>query len=183
MSYKINIGAGHAWQQEGWQNLDIAQGYDVRDKMLMGFPNESIDIIFTSHLIEHINYQNGFHLLKECYRTLKPDGFLHIIFPDIEKIAGVYFSTNDSMMKTWMGISGEQLFNSTNQGDHKSMYSVNFLKILLWQTGFRYIDEVKPFESSCQEINMIATLSNGMPVDGFINPVTIYISSNLDCKK
>ena len=43
-----------------------------------------MDYIFHEHLIEHLDYQQGQFMLKECFRILKPGGRMRIATPNLE---------------------------------------------------------------------------------------------------
>lgn len=85
---KLNIGCG-ANQLKGWLNadftpensdvifLDATQRYPLKDS--------SFDYVFSEHMIEHVPYDHGLQMLKECYRILKPGGRLRIDTPDLTK--------------------------------------------------------------------------------------------------
>tara|TARA_Y100001958_G_scaffold141725_1_gene117352 strand:- start:419 stop:1099 length:681 start_codon:yes stop_codon:yes gene_type:complete len=54
------------------------------------WPDNSVDIIYSSHCIEHLNKDDGFNLLKECKRVLKPGGIIRIVVPDFRYIVDNY---------------------------------------------------------------------------------------------
>jgi len=79
----INLGCGNN-PMEGCINIDVFP-YPTVDKVMdlskyqWDFANESIDGIYASHVIEHLKDQEMF--IKECYRILKPGGFLRLNLP------------------------------------------------------------------------------------------------------
>lgn len=50
------------------------------------------DSIFSSHCIEHANWQKIPKILKEWARVIKPEGYIHLIFPDFESHVKAYIS-------------------------------------------------------------------------------------------
>lgn len=66
---------------------------DVRT--LNEFKDNSVDLIFNSHLFEHLNKEDRIQALKTWYRVLKPGGILRISVPDFEAIAAHYFYWKD----------------------------------------------------------------------------------------
>jgi len=56
--------------------------HDVRKPL--PFENESIEEIYTSHLLEHLVYADGCKFLRECMRVLKRGGVLRIVTPDFD---------------------------------------------------------------------------------------------------
>ncbi len=91
----INLGSGD-WECDGWTNLDYSSKwyskvqkrhrfveYDIRHDKIP-YEDDSVDCIYCSHVIEHI--ENGYDekMLEECYRILKMGGVLRIACPDAE---------------------------------------------------------------------------------------------------
>lgn len=83
---KLNLGAGPC-VIPGWDNLDKfpqAPG-TIQCDVLEGLPYEdnSVDLIYASHLLEHFNIVAGIEFLRECRRVLKPGGIIRISVPDL----------------------------------------------------------------------------------------------------
>jgi|GEM_PF-3172530 predicted SAM-dependent methyltransferase/GT2 family glycosyltransferase len=81
---KLNIGCGDM-VIPGWIGVDkyyekADQQWDAIDLPL---PKNSVDEIYSSHLIEHFHFHDGEKVLKEWYRVLKPGGILTIETPDL----------------------------------------------------------------------------------------------------
>ena len=82
---KLNLACG-ADYLSGWVNLDgdinvtadIHHDLDDPD-LLLPFPNQEFDLIYASHILEHITYIKS--LKKELMRILKPGGTLIVIVP------------------------------------------------------------------------------------------------------
>lgn len=70
---------------EGWLNTDIAPAewrtlyLDARKRFPI--PSNSFDAVFAEHMLEHIAYKDGQHMLRECCRILKPGGRIRIVTP------------------------------------------------------------------------------------------------------
>ena len=58
----------------------IIQGDCV--EVLKSLPNESVDLIYTSHMLEHIPFNDLVKFIKECFRVLKKKGQLSVCVPD-----------------------------------------------------------------------------------------------------
>lgn len=93
---RINIGAGD-WGRKGWINLDYPSehyanvqkkhpfiAYDIRGGGKMPFGDNSIEAIYCSHVIEHIENNYVSALFHEYYRVLGDGGVLRIACPDAE---------------------------------------------------------------------------------------------------
>lgn len=93
---KLNIGGGR-WFKMGWLNLDyyVDDAFiDIKQNLLrnqsLPFPDESLEVIFTSHVLEHLTDGAVLNLLRECYRTLKRKAIMRIVVPDMGKAFEAY---------------------------------------------------------------------------------------------
>ena len=82
-SIRLDIGAGEL-TRPGWVTLDISEKSDLFWDLRKGipFPNNSIDLVYSSHLLEHMPYEAGQALLDEAQRVLKPGGEISICVPN-----------------------------------------------------------------------------------------------------
>jgi hypothetical protein len=51
------------------------------------FAERSLDAVLCEHMIEHVPKRVGLHMLREMRRTLKPDGWVRIVTPDLTWLA------------------------------------------------------------------------------------------------
>lgn len=90
---KINLGCGYRLHSD-WINVDfIKTGSDVIVcNLLDGIPfeDQSADVIYHSHVLEHFSRGGGEKFILECFRVLKPGGIIRIAVPDLEEIAKGY---------------------------------------------------------------------------------------------
>ncbi len=83
------------------------------------FPEASFDAITMSHVIEHIS--DPLRLLQECYRILKPGGYLGIVTPNWESLGHKWFMAN------WYALEVPR---------HFVLFTLSSLQAALRQTGF-----------------------------------------------
>lgn len=83
----LELGSGAKKGSNGWVTIDLI-GADISYDLRKGFPlpNESVDRIYTSHMLEHISYKELVGFIDECYRVLKKGGELSVCVPN----AGLY---------------------------------------------------------------------------------------------
>jgi predicted SAM-dependent methyltransferase len=98
----INLGCGNRFHED-WVNVDFASN-DARVKnvnLLSGIPYEdnTFDVAYHSHVLEHFAPEDGKSFLKECFRILKPGGVLRVAIPDLEVIARNYIKYLDAAME------------------------------------------------------------------------------------
>ena len=94
----LNLGCGNNFHPK-WTNIDFtATGTDViAHNLLQGVPcdNESFDVIYHSHVLEHFPKNKAQNFINECFRVLKPGGLIRIAVPDLEQIAKLYLEKLD----------------------------------------------------------------------------------------
>jgi SAM-dependent methyltransferase len=54
------------------------------------FPDRTFDVVYHSHLLEHIDRDDAPKFIAECFRVLKPGGVIRIVVPDLEQLAQRY---------------------------------------------------------------------------------------------
>lgn len=97
---KINLGCGEKYS-DGWINLDF---HSTNSKVLscnflkgIPFEDNEIDVIYSSHVLEHFTFMDAKKILKDCYSKLKKDGILRIVVPDMENICREYLRVLDNI--------------------------------------------------------------------------------------
>lgn len=102
----------------------------------MPFSDESIDFIFSSHLLEHLYKDDAHFLLKDMYRVLKKGGLVRINVPDLEYAINLY-------KKGDYGRASNYFFtpNYVNRFNrHRFMYDFSLLKSFLEEAGFTNVE-------------------------------------------
>jgi predicted SAM-dependent methyltransferase len=57
------------------------------------FDDDTFDVVYHSHLLEHIDRGMAPFFLRECYRVLKNNGIIRIVVPDLQVIVNRYVSS------------------------------------------------------------------------------------------
>jgi len=89
----VNLGCGNKFHND-WINYDISPShpsvnkFDLKNGIPLG--TESADVVYHSHLLEHLGRTDAKEFLYECYRVLKPNGIIRVAVPDIEAIVRNY---------------------------------------------------------------------------------------------
>jgi SAM-dependent methyltransferase len=90
---KLNFGCGKRFS-ENWINIDFhSDDRRVRRvNLLSGFPypDNSMDAVYSSHVLEHFRRSEGVYLITEAFRVLRKGGILRIVLPDLEGSCGEY---------------------------------------------------------------------------------------------
>jgi predicted SAM-dependent methyltransferase len=110
----------------------------------------SVDGIFTSHFLEHIDRASAERLLKDCYRVLKVGGWIKIIVPDMRYIVKVY-TENGLTFRLYELLYGQQKHAFDY---HMNVFDFQSLSKLLTHVGF---SRVTPFERNPDEVCVVAS--------------------------
>lgn len=148
---KLELGS---WKREGmedWIASDIGGGGDLQLDLTqpIPFPDNSVEIIYSSHLLEHFSYPKPMlDLLRECHRILKPGGTISIAVPNARIFLDAYASARKLDREKYcsydVGLSYKTKIDYVNfiaymGGDHKHMFDEENLLLILEESGFREV--------------------------------------------
>lgn len=141
---RLNIGRGGK-ASGNWLNVDIdpALEPDVVDdvRVMAKFKNRSIDEIFASHLLEHIDEKDVIPTLKLWRKKLKIGGKLSIFCPDIERAWREYFGNKIDDNTLLVAMIGQEPSRSPYQR-HRTMLWYSRVEKLLKAVGFKKCREL-----------------------------------------
>tara|TARA_B100001094_G_scaffold32769_1_gene27261 strand:- start:4893 stop:5432 length:540 start_codon:yes stop_codon:yes gene_type:complete len=138
---KINLGCG--WRDFGKDWIHIDGGdydhLDSRDIVNLPFKDNSVDLIYASHVIEYFDRVEIIEVLNKWKSKLKSGGTLRLAVPDFEAMAKLYIEKNIPL-NNFLG----PLYGKMKMGKdfifHKTTYDFDSLKELLNEVGFRNMD-------------------------------------------
>jgi hypothetical protein len=94
----LNVGCGECFHPD-WENADLAPTRPEvhRVDVTRGLPYgpESFDVVYHSHVLEHLDRRGAELLLLECWRVLANGGILRVVVPDLESICRLYLDRLD----------------------------------------------------------------------------------------
>lgn len=93
---KNRFGFPPHWITVDWQDADFT--INLRDKPRLPLPDDSSCVIYSAHMIEHLPDDSLDHLLQECFRLLKPGGYIRLEAPDHEKLRDQYVAADEKML-------------------------------------------------------------------------------------
>jgi predicted SAM-dependent methyltransferase len=84
---KLHLGCGDMILP-GFMNCDLysPQAQVKCDVMHLPYEDDSIEVIYNAHLIEHFDFFEAYHLLAEWKRVLIPGGILAVETPNFEAL-------------------------------------------------------------------------------------------------
>jgi predicted SAM-dependent methyltransferase len=156
---KLNLGCGEV-RPAGWVNTDSSLNANLQRLPVVGtlvnkmfktvkynsnnmvymnlnkpwssYSDNSVDVVYASHLFEHLTLVAADLFLKESYRCLKPGGTIRVVVPDLYKICKKYISDyennveNPSDFIMWA-------INMHREGQYGSKIGFVKKQILEWQ--------------------------------------------------
>lgn len=109
-------------------------------------PDSSVEIVYCSHMLEHLDKREARLFLTETYRVLVPGGIMRIAVPDLQKLLEYYMKTNDAdlfMEKSLLAherpkpVLDKVKYAVVGHRHHLWMYDGNSLSRLLLEMGYQ----------------------------------------------
>ena len=90
----------------------------------MRFGSNSVDYIYSSHMLEHLYSKDAVYFLSECRRVLKKGGILRLLLPDLEVEAKTYLKSlgSSDVADVFCGKVYATSFKDGYKNSHKWMY-------------------------------------------------------------
>ena len=144
---RLHLGCGSK-HFDGYTNVDfwLTDGTDVIcDVTRLPWPTNSVEIIESYHVLEHISHRTIGQTLREWYRVLKPHGKLILECPDFDRAIMEYQTGREDRL---INIFGQQRFHGDT---HLFGYNSSRLIRLLRENGFDDFKQELPQSSQSLE--------------------------------
>jgi len=163
---KLEIGPGLECL-DGFETMNIIGGknidYVINAGKKLPFNDESFELIYASHVLEHLPWYHVEDSLKEWFRVLKKNGALELFVPDGLKVCNAFVlgetqNSNLFMQDDWYKFNSEKdpcvwangrIFSygggdgeRKNPNWHMSLFSERYLNMLLLKIGFKNIEKL-----------------------------------------
>ncbi|MBD3307172.1 methyltransferase domain-containing protein [candidate division KSB3 bacterium] len=188
---RLNLGCGPQPPPQGWVNVDNALGakfakipgfafinhylhvfklqwdpsiviHDLRTP----FPwdDNSVDVIYSSHTLEHLTREEGRVFLSECARILRYHGLIRLLVPDLEVLVTRYRAGEvkadefiDALVIDYTSAQDgafRKCLAPFLRAPHKCLYDTPLLSHILGELGVAVTSKA-PFESEIDDIRAI----------------------------
>ncbi|MBI1912003.1 MAG: methyltransferase domain-containing protein [Deltaproteobacteria bacterium] len=145
---KIEIGAGKDRGMEGWTSVDMNDDCALNLDLLkpIPFPDDSVSMIYSSHVLEHFKISEIFSLLSECKRILKPNGIFSAAVPNARIYIEAYQNPGAFDPEKFCGHKPAFNYNSKidylnymayMDGHHRYMFDEENILAILKKAGFK----------------------------------------------
>jgi SAM-dependent methyltransferase len=124
------------------------------------FQTASMEVVYSSHMLEHLAREDAQLFLVEAHRVLRPGGVLRIVVPDLKKLVAQYVESGDAdglidgmlMAPPPRGTFESRLrLGLFGHRGHAWMYDEGSLVATLRKVGFQDVRAVPPGESRIAE--------------------------------
>ncbi|MEA5464685.1 class I SAM-dependent methyltransferase [Leptothoe sp. PORK10 BA2] len=114
------------------------------------FKDQSVDLIYASHCLEHFSFHNVEDILKEWFRVLKIGGKLRLSVPDFDLFLNIYNGVDRDIRKVIKILMGGQDYK---HNFHYNVFTRESLFSYLSEAGFEDIQEWIPGSSNLCSFN------------------------------
>ena len=165
----LEIGPGPYPVDKDWFIIDMIARphvdlvHDVRI-LPIPIPSNHFDLVYASHVLEHIPWFQIVDFLKELHRSLKTGGEIEIWVPDFEKLAKAYLQ--NKILDQWYKFNPEKdpmvwlngrifTYGPEEENWHRAVFDDKYLRKCLKQAGFRHTTRLsKPRGQNHGPINL-----------------------------
>jgi predicted SAM-dependent methyltransferase len=112
-------------------------------------PTGSADVLYSSHMLEHLDKKEAMQFLMEARRVLKHEGIIRLGVPDLRRMIADYETDGDAdklVSRTQLAHTRPQTFVQklrwlfvVDRSNHRWMYDANSLALLLASAGFSHV--------------------------------------------
>ena len=106
------------------------------------FKNDFADLIYASHILEHVPMIKQENILLEWKRVLKVGGTLRIGVPDFDTILQIYEENGNDINLIWKPLMGGQEYE---KNFHFAVFNKKYLSAILTKCGFH---DIRTWEKS-----------------------------------
>jgi predicted SAM-dependent methyltransferase len=167
----------------GWKNspefvnidaLPLAHIHIITENIasLPDLGNDTVDLIYMCHILEHIKEEDLEGVLSEMKRALKSGGILRLSVPDFDRLIEVYQASGRTLSTISRQLMGGQDFQ---YNIHYSVFNHARLSELLTKVGFRQILTWDP--ENCQYHNFRDRASRKIKVNGLEYPISLNLEA------
>lgn len=134
----IHLGCGDV-VAPGYINVDLKSAthvhfvHDVTN--LPFFKDNSADLVYACHVMEHFPFEQIKRILWEWRRVLKIGGTLRLSVPDFDKLLVIYRRSNNEVESIRQPLMGAE----DGYFSHLLIFNLHFIKKLLEENGFENV--------------------------------------------
>ena len=162
----INISYDEGKEDSEWyKNHDLSKG--------IPYDENTVDMIYHCHFLEHLSYFDGIALLKNCYKAMKEGAIMRILVPDLELWCLKYLQHDreflDAYRTAFLGpfypTDGAIFMGMLHNHGHKMGWDFDTLEFFLKDAGFKDIQRTYYQESKIEKIEELEPNNMGRALE------------------
>ena len=138
------------------------------------FDDNTVDLIYASHCLEHFSHLKIHEVLSEWFRVLKKGGILRLSVPDFDLLLEIYQDSGKNIYTILTGLMGGQDYK---YNFHMVVFNKSSLNSLLEEFDFKEVSEWHP--GSCE----LTTFDDHSICEFKVNKKKYPVSLNLQAVK
>jgi SAM-dependent methyltransferase len=138
------------------------------------FKDNSVNLVYACHCLEHFSHVKIPDVLTEWFRILKKNGVLRLSVPDFDLLLDIYRENGNDINTILLALMGEQNYKFNF---HLTVFNIYSLEFLLKKTGFRQVQKWQP--GSCE----LTTFDDWSGRQILINGKSYSVSLNIQAVK
>jgi len=136
-------------------------------------PDACLDMVYMSHVLEHVPRGQVLQTIKEMARVLKPDGVLRISVPDFDHIVHLYQASGNDINSIAPALMGGQNYKFNF---HYAVFNKTYLADLLEKGGFHKIIVWDP--DRCEHHDFEDWASKNIDLSGRPFPISLNLEAH-----
>jgi predicted SAM-dependent methyltransferase len=162
---KLHVGCGPIYMMD-FYNIDLRT--DVKTDYcgsifdINTIENDSVDFIWSCHMLEHLDYPNDtVKALELFYKWLKPGSGIRLALPDMELIMQYYMNNSKKLFQIFgdsvddkyykLNSKAERMLFFMRGWEHKIVFDFELIKELLEDAGFKNVKKMGFNKSDLQD--------------------------------
>lgn len=135
-------------------------------------PDDAVDLIYMSHVLEHVSHREMVTTLREMRRILKDGGVLRISVPDFEHVLAIYEANGRDISAIEQPLMGGQDYPFNY---HYAVFNDAYLRARALQSGFKETRGWDP--RNCEYHDFEDWASMTIPMGGRDFPISLNIEA------
>lgn len=148
---QVHLGCGKVDFGKDWIHIDKQNLPHITSNDIINLPFEqnSVDLIYASHVLEYFDRESAGEVLKKWFGYLKHGGVLRLAVPDFRELCQAYLE-DDQPLWSILGPLYGRMYSNGDIIYHKTIFDYHELGLLLKTAGFRKVEKYNPYK--CQPL-------------------------------
>lgn len=161
---RLNFGCGDT-DYPGWIGVDCNLGRQQRIlldlRRPLPFPDDSVDLCYSSHFVEHLTPEEGQLHVAEVHRILRRGGTYRVVLPDAIEFVRRYLDGDLEFFRKafpWADRPMQAIYAVANwNGEHRNIIDFDELRLMGERAGFAKVERSQANASQNADLRIDST--------------------------